>query len=454
MRKRIAAGTGLSLGAALGMGASAHAADFTVTNLNDAGTGSLRQAILNANAAADPDRVVFQSSLTGQITLAGTELPLITQPVEVLGAGPDRLTVSGNGLSRIFAVNTLVDGADVTIAGLALVSGNPGADGGAINSEDADLTVRNALISGNTANGDGGGIYSSGPSLTVERSTITGNRTIFRGGGGIYSYDDVATIVSSTISGNHAADAGGGVYFQIGVPTIRDSTITGNTAALDPGGGVYSFDAAASPAFVNSIVANNSAPTGPDLGSFADSFSVGFSLIESLSGATIVSFGPNVTGTDPKLGPLASNGGSTQTHALLPGSPALDKGSATGFDQRGLGRPFNLPGVDTVPGSNNADIGAYERVLCGKVAVNRIGTSGKDKIKGTKGADGILGLGGKDTLKGLAGKDGLCGGKGKDKLRGGAGNDTLLGQGGADNLAGGKGKDKLKGGAGNDKQKQ
>ncbi len=182
-------------------------------------------------------------------------------------------------------------------------------------------------------------------------------------------------------------------------------------------------------------------------------FTASFSLIENLGGETLAG-GPNITGQDPKLGPLAANGGPTPTHALLAGSPALDKGSATGADQRGLARPFDLQGIGPAAGGNGADIGAYERVLCGKVAVNRIGTAGKDKLKGTNGADGILGLGGKDTLKGLAGKDGLCGGKGKDKLRGGGGNDTLLGQGGADDLAGGKGKDKLKGGAGKDKQTQ
>jgi len=141
---------------------------------------------------------------------------------------------------------------------------------------------------------------------------------------------------------------------------------------------------------------------------------------------------------------------------LLDGSPALDAGVSAGLgtDQRGAARPFDLAGLGPAAGGDNADIGASERNLCGKVVVNMIGTPGKDILAGTTGPDGILGLGGKDTLKGLAGNDGLCGGPGKDKLKGGKGNDRLLGQGGKDTLIGGKGKDKLKGGAGKDKQVQ
>src|SRR4051794_27922983 len=83
-RARILAGTGLGVGAALGGGASAQAATFTVINLNDDGAGSLRQALLAANADATPDTIVFQSGLSGQITLSTGEL-VASQPVEILG---------------------------------------------------------------------------------------------------------------------------------------------------------------------------------------------------------------------------------------------------------------------------------------------------------------------------------------------------------------------------------
>ena len=110
---------------------------------------------------------------------------------------------------------------------------------------------------------------------------------------------------------------------------------------------------------------------------------------------------------NPLLGPLADNGGSTFTHALSKGSPAIDGGGADSapFDQRGVPRA--------------SDIGAYEFATCGKKVVNRVGTDGKETLTGTSAADGILALDGKDTLKGLKGKDGLCGGNGKDTLKGG-----------------------------------
>jgi Ca2+-binding RTX toxin-like protein len=268
------------------------------------------------------------------------------------------------------------------------------------------------------------------------------------------------TIDRSTITGNTATkDFGGGVEFfgsSTAPLTIRDSTISGNSVTTGLyGGGGLSFYSGSSRTVVNSIIADNAAPKGPDVYNFppgASTLNASFSLIENPSGVTLTG-GPNITGQDPKLGPLADNGGPTPTEALLVGSPAIDQGQASGVDQRGAPRPFDLAGV-ALAGDNDADIGAYERVLCGKVLVNKVGTSGKDTIKGTKGADGILGLGGKDTLKGLAGKDGLCGGPGKDKLKGGGGNDTLLGQAGNDTLIGGKGNDKLKGGKGKDKQKQ
>jgi hypothetical protein len=113
---------------------------------------------------------------------------------------------------------------------------------------------------------------------------------------------------------------------------------------------------------------------------------------------------------DPRLGPLADNGGSTQTHALLQGSPAINKGNpappgsggnaCAATDQRGAPR--------------NCDVGAYELVLCAKVTVNRVGTDARDVLRGTWGADGFLTLGGNDKAKGLGGRDAVCLGPGKD----------------------------------------
>ena len=105
----------MSLGMTLLTGASAEAATFTVSNLSDSGAGSLRQAILDANGTPGADQVTFGSSLSGQITLA-SQLPNVTDPLDVVGPGADRLTVSGNFNSRIFYIYPTVHGTPVTIS--------------------------------------------------------------------------------------------------------------------------------------------------------------------------------------------------------------------------------------------------------------------------------------------------------------------------------------------------
>ena len=461
-RRRLAAGAGLGIGAAFGVTASAQAADFSVTNLGDSGPGSLRQAILDSNGAPGADRVLFKSGLSGTVSLTGGQLS-ITGPLDVIGPGASVIAVRGNGTSRIFHAGPVPVGTPVTISGLTVAGGNAGTG----------------------SSSDGGGIKDSGAALTVSESVVTGNTSV---AGAISNFDvgGTLTILSSTITANTATAApgyGGGVGAAQGV-TIKDSTIVGNTGNY--GAGVMTLGGSAS--IIGTTIAGNTSPgansaatggllvSGPgpfviqdsllanNTGNRPDLFDVmapapetGFSLIENAPGANINPTGPNVIGQDPKLGPLADNGGPTPTEALLDGSPALDAGISDGLtiDQRGAPRPFDLKGLPAAAGGDSSDIGAYERNLCGgKTVVNRIGTSGNDLIKGTGSADGILGLGGKDTLKGLGGADALCGGPGKDKLKGGPGKDKLLGQGGNDVLIGGKGHDILKGGPGRDKQQQ
>jgi hypothetical protein len=112
------------------------------------------------------------------------------------------------------------------------------------------------------------------------------------------------------------------------------------------------------------------------------------------------------------------------------------------FDSRStLSSPYVRPGPTAA-------------TTCAGKQASKVGTSGRDVIKGTKKRDVIAGLGGNDVLRGLGRNDVLCGGRGKDKLIGGAGKDKLIGGRGADKLVGGPGKDKLKGGPGKDKQIQ
>ena len=489
-RRRVAVGT--ALGATLGMGATAEAADFTVNNLNDAGAGSLRDAILDADNGGGSDRILFRSGLSGTITLE-SQLPDIDEALRIVGPGPGRVTISGDNGARVMYVGP-TPGIDVTVSGLTLTKGN--SSGGAIRLAGADLTVSRSVLTGNEVPNPGGAIATDGGTLTINASRVTDNKaytyggglfldngtettisgstisgnTARRGGGidadsptrviastiagntatlgpggGIAIAGSTLTVERSTVSGNESVSNGGGISGFQAALTLTSSTVAGNTASSGyPGGGVSSAGAAPAVALTNTIIADNRNPIGtaPDL---VGTFDAAFSLIEDTSGATVTTTvpGSNLTGVDPRLGPLANNGGPTTTRALRSGSPALDKGMGSGGDQRGAARPFNLPGVPRsgAAGANNADIGAYERVLCAGVLVNRVGTSGRDRLRGTKRRDGILGLGGADLLRGLGGGDGLCGGKGRDRLIGGPGRDKLRGGPGRDRLLGGPGRD-------------
>jgi Ca2+-binding RTX toxin-like protein len=101
-----------------------------------------------------------------------------------------------------------------------------------------------------------------------------------------------------------------------------------------------------------------------------------------------------------------------------------------------------------------APVDEPSKPFCGGKRATKVGTAGKDDLRGTKRADVIVGLGGDDTVRALAGNDLVCAGKGKDTVLGGPGRDRLLGEGGVDALRGGPGKDKLVGGPGKDLQRQ
>ena len=283
------------------------------------------------------------------------------------------------------------DGADVTIRH-ATLQGNQALRGGAISSQPGDTTitieaatqlisntativgggidnhgsvsVSNSTVSGNSAGQFGGGIYNfAGSSLSVSNSTISGNSAQF--GGGIYNFDGSSMSVSnSTVSGNSAQGRGGGIGNE-GTLSVNNSTLSGNSAQL--GGGIY-HGSAASVSVGNSTLSGNSAQLGGGIYNFAgSSLSVSNSIIANSSSGgdcngSFTNLGHNLIednscgfsgGTDPKLGPLQDNGGPTLTHALLPGSPAIDTGASTlAADQRGVLRPQG----------SAADIGAFELI--------------------------------------------------------------------------------------------
>jgi hypothetical protein len=402
-RQQIATGAGVGVGATLLMGGTAQAAcNCTVDSLADPTEPShttLRDAITSAETMANSgSTITFASGLSGTITL-GSQLPDITYPTTIQGPGAGELAISGNDANRILHLHSATSGFPVTISGLTLTHGNAGVEpGGAINTFNSALTISGSVLSGNTAagsgaiyayfgpvtirdsaltgntatTGGGGAMYDVGAALTIENTTLSGNEAVYRGGAlGIDSPSAISTIENSTVSGNTVtgdvtASRGGGIYVYgayYGM-TVTASTVVGNSAR--EGGGIFNHAAFSSPSPVlhNSIVANDSAALGaPDLGGPFDS---AFSLIQSTAGATVSDTvaGSDVIGQDPQLGPLASNGGSTQTMLPLCGSPAIDMGSAfeLNSDQRALTRPIDLADYPNLAasGADGSDIGAVE----------------------------------------------------------------------------------------------
>jgi LPXTG-site transpeptidase (sortase) family protein len=217
----------------------------------------------------------------------------------------------------------------------------------------SDATLMNVTFSGNTAGLDGGSVYNFQSNPTLTHATISSN-TADRGGG-MYNGDSSPTLTNVTFSGN-SAQYGGGIWNSVDSDSILiHVTISGNSALS--GGGLYS-ESVTTPTLSNTILAGNSAVSGPDC--YGTIISGNYNLIGDPFFCDISPQTNDQIGIDPLLGPLADNGGETQTRALLTGSPAIDWipygvngcGTTITSDQRGEARP--------IPAGGNCDIGAYE----------------------------------------------------------------------------------------------
>jgi CSLREA domain-containing protein len=384
--------------------------DFDITSnitINGAGAGStFIQAASSAGAATE--RVLH--FVAGTSTVNGVTIRYGRDGVSGGGVYTGSNTnVTLNAVTISNNVDEFFGGGIVNSGTLTLtnstVSGNSASFGGGIGNESGGmLTLTNTLISNNTALGfEGGGIFNFG-TITLTNSTVSGNLTSFDDGGGIFSYGTM-TLTDSTVSNNQADLDGGGIH-SFGMLTLMNSTVSGNTAS-GVGGGIFCSSCVE---ITNSTVSNNSAGEGGggiysgglltltsstvsgnsslfgggiyiafsgtanlDNTIIANSVSGGdclrdnggvtinarYSLIEG--GLSCVN-GININNLigDPLLGPLQDNGGPTPTHALLPGSPAIDKGNSFSLttDQRGLTRPVDIPSISNA--SDGADIGAFE----------------------------------------------------------------------------------------------
>ena len=429
---------------------------ITVTNTNDSGPGSLRQALADAN---DGDEITF--AVAGTITLTSGEL-LVNHSINILGPGSASLAVNGNGSHRVFHVSS---GQTVTISDLMISNGNDynaggiyndgasltvnncvftansggGYGGGGIMNDgsnaNANLTVNNCLFDGNSADflggailnfttssttanltvsnctisnnsaDDGGGVVNYGSdgtvtsvvsnttmignsanfgrggaihndavfvggsaTLTVSSCTVSNNSAYFSGGGignsagnlqisnctlsgnsagsggGVYTeYDEADVHISnSTLSGNSAA-SGGGIYTQEQVTvTVTNSTLSGNSA--NTGGGIYNNGSSGGTVAILANTILKTGASGENIYNFGGQVvSQGYNLSND-SGSGYLNHSGDQINTDPVLGSLQDNGGPTFTHALLPGSPAINAGDPNFtpppfYDQRGPGYP-------------------------------------------------------------------------------------------------------------------
>lgn len=390
---------------------SVSAATFTVTGTADSGLGSLRQAVLDANAAAGDDVIEFSSlfNTPQTITLTAGELVAAANgSLTINGPGAGLLTISGNNQSRILssganvfvninglrftagngagAVNTGRGGAIYNVGGTMVISnsiitGNSATLGGALNnaasaspSVPANLTIINCSITANSSTSSGSAMQNfSTSTLHLRNTTVSGNTTSATGIGGAFQANGTVTITNSTFSGNTApSGTGGGVYYNGSSLIMTNTTILNNSSGIG-GGGLHRTGTNPTLIMRNTIVAgNNGAATSPDALGLVSS--QGNNIIGNVTGSTgwIVSDFQNI---NPLLGALAANGGLGNTHLPLAGSPALDAGQncvvdlscaasnppvAVTTDQRGVTRPQNAI----------VDIGAVEVAVAANAAVS------------------------------------------------------------------------------------
>jgi hypothetical protein len=336
----------------------------------------LRQVSAAQGALGHNDTVQFQ--VEGELALAG---PLtLERDVTLRGPGSAHLTVYGQGQDNVFTVekgvNARIEGLSITggqshfgggidnFGALAVVNsalfGNQADFGGGIyNEAHASLEVIDSTLSHNNADHNGGGIYNeASASLQLVRSTLWGNDA-GQHGGGVYNHGTLEA-VNATLSGNRAGFFGGGIYNTAGTLELADCTLSGNQAdggpsnKADAGGGIYTNGETT---LNNSIVANS--VHGGDIVSNGK-LSGSHNLVEDGSGL------PGWLRGDPGLGELRDNGGPTWTHALLPGSQAIDRGDnalvpdGVVTDQRGgariVGKAVDLGAVE-FDGSNDGSHG-------------------------------------------------------------------------------------------------
>ena len=373
--------------------AAAYASTYTVTNLNDSGTGSLRTAITSANT--DPaGKIVFASGLTGTIALQSS-LPNITMTsgsMTITGPGVSKLTISGQNMYQILAIAS----GTVTISGVTITNGSvapgtgytkdPGWGGAFYLAAGATLNLQNDVVANSTTTGGGGGAILTEGNLNISGTTFSGN-TVPTGDGGAAIFNiGVLMVTGSTFSYNIAVNEGSVIlnygYGPIGTATISDSTFVNNSVPPGGGGGAIYNEPGATLTVRDSTFAGNMPSTGGSIANggtmtlsnniIAEPTSTSYQCTASALPASQCPANPSSPDANGNFDEVASNlnllplgyyGGITQTmlpqvgSALICGGTTAGaktvSGSALTADERGFA-------LDPSCGTGQVDAGAVQ----------------------------------------------------------------------------------------------
>lgn len=307
--------------------------------------------------------------------------------------GANLVTLSGGGTVQVFQVNFP---AGLTLQNLAITNGRAGISGGGAIASTGLLDVANASFVANSTTDSGGAIaFNSGGAgaiLTIAGSTFSGNRASggSYGGGALLIRSGSATITNSTFSGNaHSVGRGGAIYIESGNLDLRSVTIAGNTAVGESGGLYENADDSSSQ---NSIFANNT-PDNCGTTGYAFTGQSNYNLSSDTTCRLTNGGGVgNLVGTNPLLGPLANNGGFTQTMALTAGSPALNAGNPATPGSGGAACPATDQIGTARTQGGRCDIGAFEGIAAAPaVVVTAVPTLAYWALIGLAGLLGVFG---------------------------------------------------------------
>jgi len=394
---------------------AAKANTFVVGPGDVSGLISARHSANDETGSPGPDEIVLATDSTYSLTVQSENsngLPAITSPISIFGHGStvERRYADGTSYFRIIHVAASGDLTldNVTIRNGSLLGSSPWpkeggcvfvegtltlrnrtmvtdcetpGSGGGIGTESATTRILDSSVTNNSAGFAGGGVWEHNGNLEIVRSTVAGNRSPVGLGGGVVILRSYAEIRDSLVAGNSVYEGSGGIHIEDqAIVMVINSTVSGNSVDEDSpfgtAGGIQINSGVVS--ILNSTITNNSAAVGSGVWFYARSeptVTIENSIVANGSGGDCFNAGPGsalggnnrdsdgscpdstpITGLDPAL---ADNGGPTLTHALLPGSSAIDAAvdcPPPTADQRGIVRPQDGDG-DSIP---ICDIGAFE----------------------------------------------------------------------------------------------